>query len=414
MVEGYPMAFTFATVASMSNDTGQSSTDFVTSDNTISLNGFAIGSGDLGFWLSSSSFPSPIFLGSIHIGATDPHIWTFDALAGIPIGDGTYTIIVTNGNSESELLSPLDSQSIRIDTNAPNVTIDSVEGDDVLSLPETVGGLQVSGSAAGANGQTITVGVYDGLNNLLFTETTTVSSNTWNVTFNQTQAQTLTGHDYSIRATVDDVAGNTDAAEHDFTSTVCFMAGTMIRTPRGEVAIETLKRGDLVLTADNRAEPIVWVGRQTVSRLFSDPLRVWPIRIKAGALDDNLPARDLLVSPDHALLVGGVLVQAGALVNGSSILREGKVPDIFTYYHVETSDHSLILAEGVPAETFVDNIDRLAFDNWDEHLSLYPNGRAIIELPYPRAQAARQIPRVTREQLSQRSAALCGGAINAA
>ena len=83
----------------------------------------------------------------------------------------------------------------------------------------------------------------------------------------------LTGHDYSIRAVVADAAGNSGQAEHDFTSTVCFMPGTMIRTPDGEVAVETLKRGDLVLTADNRAEPVAWIGRQTVSRLFSDPAR---------------------------------------------------------------------------------------------------------------------------------------------
>jgi hypothetical protein len=295
------------------------------------------------------------------------------------------------------------------DANAPVIAIDTVEGDDVLSFPETQGGLQVSGTATGADGQTIEVGVYDGLNNPVFTETATVAADgTWNVTFDQTDAQTLTGHDYSIRATVADAAGNTAEAEHDFTSTVCFMPGTMIRTPDGEVAVETLKRGDLVLTADNRAEPVVWIGRQTVSRLFSNPARVWPIRIRTGALGENVPSRDLLISPDHAILVDGILVQAGALVNGLSVTREDKVPATFTYYHVETGDHSLILAENVPAETFVDNADRLGFDNWDEHQAIYPEGKAIVEMPYPRAQSARQIPQAIRERLSQRAAELLG------
>src|SRR4051794_5328758 len=85
---------------------------------------------------------------------------------------------------------------------------------------------------------------------------------------------------------------------------ICFYPGTCIRTPVGEVAVETLRIGDMVLTAEGRAMPVRWLGRQTVSTLFADPLRVLPIRIAAGALAENLPARDLLVSPDHAILVG--------------------------------------------------------------------------------------------------------------
>jgi hypothetical protein len=65
-------------------------------------------------------------------------------------------------------------------------------------------------------------------------------------------------------------------------------------------AVETFKANDLVLTIDGRAAPVRWVGRQTVSRIFGDPLRVLPIRIKAGALDENVPRRDLLISADHA------------------------------------------------------------------------------------------------------------------
>ncbi len=185
---------------------------------------------------------------------------------------------------------------------------------------------------------------------------------------------------------------------------ICFMPGTFIRTPAGEQAVESLAIGDLVLTAEGEAQPILWIGRQTVSRVFADPLRVLPIRITAGALDENLPVRDLLVSPDHALLVGDVLIQAGALVNGTSIRREENVPKVYTYYHVELADHALILAEGVPAETFVDTVDRLAFDNWAEHLALYPAGREIAELPLPRARSHRQVPMALRRHLAGRAA----------
>ncbi|MCW2285290.1 serralysin [Rhodoblastus acidophilus] len=189
----------------------------------------------------------------------------------------------------------------------------------------------------------------------------------------------------------------------DTSETLCFLAGTRIRTPSGEAAIETLRPGDLALTADGEARPVVWLGRLKVAARFVDPVRSHPIRIRAGALGDTLPTRDLLVSPDHALLVEGLLIQAGALVNGTSIVRETRVPEFFVYYHVELDDHALVLAEGVPAETFVDNVDRMNFDNWAEHEALYPKGRVLEEMPLPRAKSRRQVPARIRAALDRRA-----------
>jgi hypothetical protein len=188
----------------------------------------------------------------------------------------------------------------------------------------------------------------------------------------------------------------------------CFMAGTGVRTPTGDVAVETLKTGDLVTLNDGRIAPVSWLGRQTVSTQFADPLRSLPVRIKANALGEGLPQRDMLLSPDHALLVDGILAQAGALVNGVSIVRETRVPAVFTYYHVEVADHSLILAENVPAETFVDNVDRMAFDNWEEHQKLYGDAPSVPEMDYPRAKAVRQVPQATRDRLFALGEALYG------
>ena len=190
------------------------------------------------------------------------------------------------------------------------------------------------------------------------------------------------------------------------TITICFFAGTRIRTPDGEVAVETLKRGDLVLTTDGLAKPVTWLGRQTISTLFADPIRVWPIRVRAGALAENVPSRDLVLSPDHALFVDGALFHAAALVNGSSITREFKAPRVFVYYHVELEDHSLVYAENAPAETFIDNVDRLAFDNWAEHEALYPLGKTVEEMPYARGKSARQVPMRLRAALAERARSL--------
>ena len=66
----------------------------------------------------------------------------------------------------------------------------------------------------------------------------------------------------------------------------------------------------------------------------------------------------------------------------------------------------MILAENAPAETFVDNVDRLGFDNWAEHEALYPDGKHVEELPYPRAKSHRQVPVSTRVMLGVRAQAI--------
>jgi hypothetical protein len=186
----------------------------------------------------------------------------------------------------------------------------------------------------------------------------------------------------------------------------CFCPGVRIFTSRGEIAVEDLRVGDLLATKEGLYKPVAWIGRSTVSARFADPVASFPVRIRAGALGDNVPCRDLLLSPDHALLIEGLLIHAGALVNGSSIVRETAIPETFVYYHVELDDHSVILADNTPAETFVDTVDRMNFDNWAEHEALYPAGRTMRELPYARVKARRQIPHRLRAAIDGRGQVL--------
>ncbi|MCP3971328.1 MAG: Hint domain-containing protein, partial [Rhodobacteraceae bacterium] len=139
----------------------------------------------------------------------------------------------------------------------------------------------------------------------------------------------------------------------------CFCAGTSIATPDGAVPVETLQAGDRVLTACGGETTVQWLGRQQIAPRLTHPAKVNPIRISAGALSPGLPARDLCVSPDHALEIDGLLINASALVNGTSIHQVSDMPlDGFTYYHVETETHELILAEGCAAESYLDIPDR--------------------------------------------------------
>lgn len=194
----------------------------------------------------------------------------------------------------------------------------------------------------------------------------------------------------------------------------CFFAGTLISTPEGNRPVETLQTGDVISTADGETRTVRWLGRQTVSAFFADAEKVLPIRIMAGAMGHDLPERDLLVSPDHALLVDGILVHASALINGRTIFQESDVPANFTYFHIETEDHALVLAEGTPAETFIDNVSRQAFDNWEEFEALYPNAAPMVELELPRVMWARQLPRIVRNRLEAVADRLLGKKAEAA
>jgi hypothetical protein len=186
----------------------------------------------------------------------------------------------------------------------------------------------------------------------------------------------------------------------------------MIATPDGARPVESLRIGDRVTTADGAVAPVRWMGQRTLHAYgaggyrFADPLVYMPIRVKAGALGENLPVRDLFVSADHAVLVDGLLVQAGALVNGTSVVRQTRLPEAFTYHRIELADHALVLAEGVPAETFVDNVQRMGFDNWAEHEALYGNEPSIVEMDYPRVQSLRQLPLGIRRLMRDRARVL--------
>ena len=138
----------------------------------------------------------------------------------------------------------------------------------------------------------------------------------------------------------------------------CFVAGTMIACPGGDRAVESLKAGDLVLTASGASSPVQFLGSRILDLAAAPTHR--PVLIPAGALADGVPMRDLKLSPDHAIVFNGVLVPARNLVGGA--IRQLDM-DVVTYYHIQLARHDVVIAEGTPCETLLDTDDHSTFDN---------------------------------------------------
>jgi Ca2+-binding RTX toxin-like protein len=148
---------------------------------------------------------------------------------------------------------------------------------------------------------------------------------------------------------------------------VCFAEGTRIVTPSGEDVVENLRAGDMVLAmraGQAGFEPLRWVGFMDIAvpRNAVMAAKTAPILIKAGAIAPGMPARDLRVSPDHAMEIDGHLIPAKHLVNGSSIIQEIWCKRV-RYFHLELEAHGLLLSEGTWSESYLDDGNRHAFNN---------------------------------------------------
>ncbi|NTF45622.1 Hint domain-containing protein [Rhizobium rhizogenes] len=151
-----------------------------------------------------------------------------------------------------------------------------------------------------------------------------------------------------------------DANTDTLTFTSCFLRGTLIQTPEGDVPVEDLRVGDVVVTHKGVAE-IKWVGRRRLDpKAIDKPRDTLPVRIQAGAIAENVPARDLYVSPDHCMFLEESLIPAKFLMNGTTITQEATLVP-FEYFHIELDEHSIVLAEGAKTETYLDLGGRLSF-----------------------------------------------------
>jgi hypothetical protein len=158
--------------------------------------------------------------------------------------------------------------------------------------------------------------------------------------------------------TLVDFVATTVAAEPS--TIVCFAKGSLIAAQSGSVAVEKLKVGDKVLTVTGQYETIKWVGHRRVNcNKHSRPTEAWPVRVSKDAFGAGMPNQDLYLSPAHSVYVYGHLVPIIHLVNDVTIVQEER-PTVI-YYHIELDHHSVIYAQGLPSETFLDSTNRKFF-----------------------------------------------------
>ena len=165
------------------------------------------------------------------------------------------------------------------------------------------------------------------------------------------------------------LAASTDGALAD--QVICFCAGTQIATPSGEVAVEQLAVGDVVLTHRGEARPITWIGVGRVLATRGRRSAATPVVLRKGALADNVPHHDLRVTKGHSFYLDGVLIPVEFLVNHRSIEWDDRAQEVILY-HLELASHDVLLANGAPAESYRDDGNRWLFRNANSGWALPP------------------------------------------
>lgn len=191
----------------------------------------------------------------------------------------------------------------------------------------------------------------------------------------------------------------------------CFTAGTRILTPQGQRPVEHLVPGDMVMTRDHGLQTLRWIGcRHVDTNEIADFDQVRPVRIRKGALGNQMPDRDLLVSGDHRVMVSGpgfeeLLLDADEVLVPAKLLlgRDGvsvDEADAVIYYHLMFDETELLLSEGIWTESTQPVTGSLAG----------PDAEAIDELHrlFPELKLAAAAPKISRLTLDPVLAGMFG------
>lgn len=192
--------------------------------------------------------------------------------------------------------------------------------------------------------------------------------------------------------------------------TICFTQDAMIATMSGERPVQTLMEGDRVITRDNGLQEIAWIGKKELDQsVLTENPHLQPILIKAGSLGHNQPERDLMVSPNHRMLIANdanallfdereTLVAAKHLVGKPGVMRAAVAS--VSYYHILFEHHEVVLGNGAWSESFQPgdySVSTLTTDQRSEIFELFPD----LEV-----QGALQEFAAARRSLNKKEAAL--------
>lgn len=185
----------------------------------------------------------------------------------------------------------------------------------------------------------------------------------------------------------------------------CFLAGTLIRTPAGDIPVEDIRFGDEVLAYNNGQESVrsvVWAGKThcVVSHGAPDDLAGYPVRVLRNAISDGVPSKDMLITSEHCLFLEGKFIPVRMLVNGRSVFYDKSITS-YDYYHIETEQHSVIVADGIFTESYLDTGNRRVFRQkgdvvslgasrsltWDDAAAELETSREFVEPVYRRIEA---------------------------
>ena len=157
-------------------------------------------------------------------------------------------------------------------------------------------------------------------------------------------------------------------------NTICYLRGTKILTANGEVAIEDLRAGDRLVTRFGGLRRLQWVGRQSFNGRFLGKTNA-PVCFHAGSIADNVPSRDLYVSPAHSIVIDDHLVGACLLVNGVTISQTA-TDQIVDYFHLDFGVHDCVIADGAWSESYAEQHNRHQFHNLAGFKAEFPDHRA--------------------------------------
>lgn len=263
------------------------------------------------------------------------------------------------------------SDFLRLEQNSADAGIGEAHNIDVVEDPDAAGGYSIIINGAYSTADRINIFTQTGANSL---------------------GKVSTG-DYTVIGTpypgISNPNGTFGTWNGELPSFVCFAAGTKIMTPDGEIAIEKIIENNLISTLDNGAQPVRWIGKRKLTWLdLAYNSHLLPVRIKAGALGNNAPTSDLLVSPQHRVLVRSkvaqrmfgvdeVLVAAKHLLEMDGVEIATDITKI-EYYHILFDRHEVIFSNGTETESLYtgsQTLKSLAPEALDEVFTLFPELR---------------------------------------